>query len=447
MNLQRKDRILLPTEISEAETFWIKQAQAQAFPGGENKGLLTQLNPKNDRDGLLWIDGRLRFADELPYDTRHPILLPKDHPVTRLVIVDAHERLCHGAGVEQVLTELRSHFWIIKGRRMVRSVTEACAECRRRFSRKIGNQMMALLPKLRLQSSLRAFEKVGVDYGGPFLTKQGRGRTRAKCYLCLFTCLTTRAVHLEMSYSLDTDSFINAFTRMTSRRGTPTYVISDNGTNFTGAERELRELVEALDADRISKKPANITPFNPPCASHFGGVFEALINSAKKAIKGILGDADVTDEELHTAICGAEQLLNSQPITYVSSDPNDLSPFTPSHFLVGEIGGPTTPRKRWRCVQQLLGQFWKRWRREFLPSLNARMKWFHPRHNLMEGDVVLIVEPNTSRGEWPLGHVIEAYPSHDGLVRVVKVKAKNKEYLRPVHRLCPLEYVEDSTEE
>ena len=272
MKLRRKDRILLPTEISEAETFWIKQALAQTFPGGENEGSLTQLNPKSDGDGLLRMDGRLRFADELPYDTRHPILLPKDHPVTGLVIVDAHERLGHGAGVEQVLTELRSRFWIVKGRRMVRSITEACAECRRHFTMKIGNQMMAPLPKSRLQSSLRAFEKVGVDYGGPFLTKQGRGRTRAKRYLYLFTCLTTRAVHLEMSYSL-TDSFINAFTRMTSRRGTPTYVISDNGTNFVGAERELRELVEALDTDRITQETSKYHPidgkFNPPCAPPF----------------------------------------------------------------------------------------------------------------------------------------------------------------------------------
>ena len=461
MNLRRKDRILLPTEISEAESFWIKQAQAQAFPGGENEGSLTQLNPKSDGDGLLRMDGRLRFADELPYDTRHPIRIPKDHPVTRLVIVDAHERLGHGAGVEQVLTELRSRFWIVKGRRMVRSVTAACGECRRRLTMKTGNQMMAPLPKSRLQSSLRAFERVGVDYGGPFLTRQGRGKTRAKRYLCLFTCLTARAVHLEMSYALDTDSFVNAFTRMTSRRGTPAYVISDNGTNFVGAEPELRELVEALDADRITQETSKYHPidwkFNPPCAPHFGGVFEALIKSAKKAIKVILGDADVTEEELHTAICGAERLLNSRPITYVSSDPNDLSPLTPSHFLVGEIGGPfapealdreqtCNPRKRWHRVQQLLGQFWKRWRKEFLPSLNVRKKWFHPRHNLKEGDVVLIVEPNASKGEWPLGRVIEAYPGDDGLVRVVKVKAKNKEYLRPVHRLCPLEYVEDSAE-
>ena len=122
--------------------------------------------------------------------------------------------------------------------------------------------------------------------------KQGRGRTRAKRYLCLFTCPATRAVHLEMSYPLDTDSFTNTFTQMTSRRGTPTYVISDNGTNFVRADREMRELVQALDTDRIMQDTSKYHPidwkFNPPSAPHFGGVFETLIKSAKKAIKAIV---------------------------------------------------------------------------------------------------------------------------------------------------------------
>jgi hypothetical protein len=238
-----------------------------------------------------------------------------------------------------------------------------------------AGQMMAPLPEARLYS-LRAFDRIVIDYAGPFLTKQGRDKIRAKRYLCLFTCLATRAVHLEMSYSLV--SFINAFTHMSSRRGTPTYVLTDNGTNFVGAEREMRELIEALDHDKIiqgtSKHNSIDWKFNPVSAPHFGGVFEAMIKSAKKAIKAILGNANFTDEELHTAICGAERLLNSRPITYVSSDPNDLSPLTPNHFLVGQIGGSFAPealdqtevynrRKRWHRVQQLLQQFWKRWRK------------------------------------------------------------------------------------
>ena len=254
-----------------------------------------------------------------------------------------------------------------------------------------------------------------------------------------------------------TDSFINAFSRMVARRGTPKYVLSDNGTNFVGAERELRELVEALDQKKIASKTTREYDIewkiNPPSAPHFGGVFEAMIKSAKKSMRAILGNADVTDEELQTAICGAERLLNSRPITFVSADPEDVSPLTPSHFLTGELGGKFAPeaadqeeifnpRKRWHRVQQLLGQFWKRWRREFLPSLNIRKKWFHPNHNLKKDDVVVVVDKEAKRAECPLGRVVEAFPGVDGLVRVVKIKTKDGEYVRPIHCLCPLEYAE-----
>ena len=452
---RKKTRGLSVHELQKAETYWLKQVQLEAFPDGDQQKSLAQLNPKKDEQGLLRADGRLRNASNIPYNTRHPILLPKDHVVTRLIITDAHENLGHGSGVEHILTELRARFWIVKGRRTVRDFIGKCPGCRRRFSGKPTGQMMAPLPLSRVQCPVRAFERVGVDYGGPYLTKQGRGKSRAKRYLCLFTCLTTRAVHLEMSYSLDTDSFINALTRMVARRGTPAYMLSDNGTNFVGAERELRELVEAFDQEKIINKVAKDYKiewkFNPPSAPHFGGVFEALIKSAKKAILAILGNADITDEELHTAICGAERLLNSRPITFVSSDSNDLAPLTPSHFLVGQLGGKFAPevadqeeifnpRKRWHRIQQLLSHIWKRWRKEFLPALNNRKKWFGPVHNLKKDDVVIIVDPNARRSEWPLGRITEVFPGKDGLVRVVRVKTKDGEYLRPVHRLCPLEY-------
>ena len=212
-------------EISDSEKFWMKLVQAEAFPKGVQEGSLARLSPMR----VLRIDGRLRFADELPYSTRCPILLPKDHHLTRLIVLHAHRTLGHGSGTEHTLTQLRTKFWIIQGGRVVRNIVEACPED---FPpSQPASQRMAPLPKSRL-SSISAFEKVGVDYTGPFKTKQGRGKVRAKRYLCLFTCLATRAVHLEMSYSLDTDAFINAFSRMTSRRGTPRYVISDNGTNF-----------------------------------------------------------------------------------------------------------------------------------------------------------------------------------------------------------------------
>lgn len=447
-------RILSAEALGKAEAFLLKRTQSTSFPAGKNDKRLDKFNPVVDVDGLLRVNGRL-CNSMMSYAARHPIILPKDDSLTKLIVRTVHEELGHGSGVEHALTNLRANYWIIKGRRVVRDCINRCPACKLRFTAKPLGQMMAPLPRSRITPSMRAFERVGVDYGGPFLTKHGRGKTKTKRYLCLFTCLTTRAVHLEMSYSLDTDSFVNAFTRMTSRRGTPKYVVSDNGTNFVAAERELRELVQNLDRDRIVHATTGTQhiewDFNPPASPHFGGVFESMIKSAKKAINASLSDADITDEELYTAMCGAEQLLNSRPITYVSSDANDLCPLTPNHFIVGQLGGTFAadaadsdehfnPRKRWHRVQQLIGQVWKRWRREFLPSLNIRKKWFHPQRNLSKNDVVMMVEPNANRGDWPLARVLEVFPGSDGLVRVVKVLARGKEYLRPVHRLCPLEF-------
>ena len=157
---------------------------------------------------------------------------------------------------------------------------------------------MAPLPEVRLRFTYRAFDQEAVDYAGLFTTVQGRGRRR---WLCLFTCLTTRAVHLEVAWELDTDSFLNAFTRFTSRRGVPKEIISDNGTNFVGAVNELKDLVAQLDREKIQRVTAHNGAkwsFNLPGGPHFGGIFEIMVKAAKKAIYAVLNNCDVTDEEL-----------------------------------------------------------------------------------------------------------------------------------------------------
>jgi hypothetical protein len=162
--------------------------------------------------------------------------------------------------------------------------------------------------------------------------------------------MATRAIHLEVAFGLDTDSFLNALARFTSRQGTPTKITSDNGTNFVGAVNELKELVEQLDKDKIQRATShrNIKwVFNPPGAPHFGGVFEVMVKAAKKALYAVLGNSDITDEELITACAGAESLINSRPITYQTADPQDDVPLTPNHFLHGQVGG-VCPRER-RC--------------------------------------------------------------------------------------------------
>ena len=137
----------------------------------------------------------------------------------------------------QLLAALSTHFWIISGREEIREWEKECNECQRRKS-KAAKQIMAPLPQIRLRFSLRAFAQTAVDYGEPFITVQGRRTRRQKCCLCLFTCLATRAVHLEMAYALDTGSFLNAFYRMVNRRGLPKEM-SDNGGNFVGGHKEL----------------------------------------------------------------------------------------------------------------------------------------------------------------------------------------------------------------
>ena len=175
------------------------------------------------------------------------------------------------------------------------------------------------------------------DHSSPI---KGRGKRREKRYLCLFTCLANRAVHLEMAFALDTDSFLNAFYHMASRRGKPEEVVFDNRGNFVAADKELQNLVRGLDQDRISKHAANRDikwHFNPPLSPHFPGAREIMIKAVKRALKGILTNANVSDEELMTAITGAESLLNSRPLTYQTANVEDDVPLTPNHFLHGQM--------------------------------------------------------------------------------------------------------------
>ncbi|XP_043219274.1 uncharacterized protein LOC122380292 [Amphibalanus amphitrite] len=261
----------------------------------------------------------------------------------------------------------------------------------------------------------------------------------------------SRAVHLEMACGLDTDSFLRAFLRFIARRGRPSDIISDNGNNFVGASRELRKLVGALDQEVIKRQTTHFYvdwKFIPPGAPHFNGGCEAMVKSAKRALRRTLEAANLTDEELMTAFCRAEALLNTRPLTAVSSDPSDAPPLTPAAFLLGHTqldicseDADTTEnaRKRWRRLQQLNTEFWRRWIREYLPSLQTRQKWTEMSRNLHEGEMVLIADPSVPRGSWPLGRVARTFPGQDGLVRVVEVNTRKGVYKRPVTKIVRLE--------
>ena len=294
-------------------------------------------------------------------------MLPQKHWVTKLIVKYFHEKRNHNARTNQTLSLLSTKYWIIAACEKIKEWERECVTCKRRKAKQ-AEQIMTPLPINRLKPSLTAFVRTAVDFAGPFLTRQGRGKSRCKCYLCLFTCLATRAVHLEMAYGLDTDSFLKAFCRMVNRQGLPEEMLSDNETNFVGANEELHELVKQMTKDSkvnesLVKQGVKWT-FNPPYAPHFRGVFKTMIKAAKRAIIAILQNADITDEELLTAFTGAESLLNSRPLTYQSANPED----NPNHFLQGQMGGKFAPevdqetcynpKKRWRQIQELTRHFW-----------------------------------------------------------------------------------------
>ena len=320
-----------PDEVVTSEMRYIRQAQQEVFaeeicavkagkelPSGSK---LLPLRPALDEDGVVRCDGRLCYVDCLPWETRYPIILPRNHWITMLIIKHAHEQNQH-AGTNQALAQLLVQYWIISAREAMREWERECMQCRRRKPSP-AKQMMAPLPELRTRKSLRAFSHISVDFGGPFLTKQGRGKTP----VCS-RAWKTRADHLEVTYSLDTDSFLNTFYQMTSRQDLPKDVVCDNGTNFVSRSNELKEL-EALNQNKIQDMTTSHRikwHFHPPLMPHFSGVHKIMIKAAKKAIYAILGAVDITDEELLSAVVGAEGLIDSRPLTYQSANPTDSNP-------------------------------------------------------------------------------------------------------------------------
>ena len=189
--------------------------------------------------GILRANTRLRQSDDLAEETKFPIIIPKKHPVTRLIVKYHHEIEGHEMGVNYTLNHLREKYHVIHSRQEVKACIRNCYECKRRFRLHPAKQQMAPLPQFRLQMTYKPFTNCATDFGGPYMTIQGRGRTRTKRYLCLFLCLQTHCCHLEMATSLDTGSFMNAFTRMAARRGWAKMMLSDNGTYFVAADRKF----------------------------------------------------------------------------------------------------------------------------------------------------------------------------------------------------------------
>lgn len=397
---------------------------------------LFKVDPFLDPIGILRVGGRLKFT-EMPEHVKFPMIIPGKSHIASLIIRHCHEQVKH-QGRGMTINEIRSRgYWIIGGSSSVASYILKCVKCRK-LRGMVEEQKMADLLIDRSESA-PPFTFSAVDYFGPWIIKEGRREMTR--YGVLFTCMASRAVHLESANSLDTASFINALRRFICRRGPVRQLRSDHGSNFVGAKRELNESMTEFDDDKIKeellKNNCDWVTFkmNVPSASHMGGIWERQIRTVRSVLSAILENngAQLDDESLRTYLCECEAIINSPPLTVNNlSDPDSLEPLTPSHLLILKSkvvlpprGMFQTPdlytRKRWRRVQHLANEFWCRWRKEFLLSLQQRNKWNHSRRNLTAGDVVIVKEDTLPRNCWQLARVSKAYPSKDGNVRSVQV--------------------------
>lgn len=458
-------------ELQNAKTCVIRYVQRECFPDEvaslkpkssnsssdrvvKKSSKLAALSPFMGEDGLLRVGGRLERA-EISFDAKHPIIIPSKHHIVGLLIRHYHEREGH-SGTRAVLAAIQQDLWILQGRSRIRHVIDQCIICRKKYAPPC-EQIMASLPTPRVTAFERPFSSTGVDYFGPFLVK--RGRCQVKRYGCVFTCLAMRAIHIEVAHSLDAESFLCAFSRFTARRGLPKAIYSDNGSNFVAGSRILKEEFEKMKCDEAqlkihhSLRAKEVTwHFNPPLASHSGGVWERMIRSIRRILAAVMNQQVVDDEAFHTFIVEVERILNDRPLLRNASQVDDLDPLTPSKLLLLHSNSCIPPgvfvdrdryNRRWRQAQLLANTFWKRWIREYLPTLQRRQKWLQQKRNLSVKDLVLLVDKDCPRGEWPMAVVEEVYPDDKGIVRHVMVRTAGGRFKRDARKLCLLEGVDE----
>ncbi|XP_055701637.1 uncharacterized protein LOC129800919 [Phlebotomus papatasi] len=453
---------LTSEELATAQESITKAVQIQSFSEDihhltrhkevSKSSKIRNLHPFLDDRGLLRVGGRIERASTT-YDHKHPLLLPSTHHFTDLVAREFHQKTLHG-GPHLLLSTMRMQFWPIHGMTVAKRIVRECVKCFRVNPRGV-EQLMSNCPENRV-CQFRVFTHTGIDFCGPFylkpLTRKGAS---PKVYVCVYICLTTRAVHLEMVESLTTDAFIGSLKRFTARRGMPQHIYCDNATNFVGASRELEDLKKLFFSEQHQNSVINAASdqgirfhFIPPASPSFGGSWESCVKLFKTHFRRVAGDTKLTQEQMVTVIAQIEAIINSRPLTALSDDPKDFSVLTPGHFLIGApltaIPEPSVndiPADRlgkWQHCQQIVEHFWKRWHKEYLHTLQTRNKWKNITPPVKINDLVLIRNDQLPPLKWTMGRVTNIHPGEDGLIRVVSLQTPHGITQRALPKICPL---------
>lgn len=410
------------------------------------KSNILSLNPFLDSEGILRVGGRIQGALQ-PYNKIHPILIDSKHTFTKLLFAEEHLRLLH-CGPQQLLSLIRENFWPVGGRVLATQTVNKCVKCVRLKGKSVQT-LMGNLPQSRVNPS-SPFEICGTDFAGPFhiSNRKGRGARTNKCYLCLFVCFSSKALHLEVVSELSTNAFISCLRRFISRRGKPRIIYCDNGRNYVGANNELGRMLKAANepVTEFGASEGIEFKFSPAYAPNFGGIWEAGVKAAKFHLKRIAGNSNLTFEEISTLFTQIEAILNSRPLTPMSSDPSDFNPLTPGHFLIGRpltsLASPSVEKlsiNRYQHLERLRQHFWKRWSQEFLSELQQRVKWRRSSGQPIKvGDVVVIKDEHLPPMKWILGRVEKRFFGPDGSCRVADITTNKGTFRRALNKVCIL---------
>lgn len=459
---KNKNIYLTCDEINKAKQLIIKNEQYKYFKNEilsiksnkKIKGFLSNLNPFLDTNNLLRVGGRLGNA-AISYSKKYPILLPKESHITQLIILSEHIRLLH-AGPRLVLSSLNNHYWITNGLNQVKKIIHKCITCFK-LKAEAQQQLMGNLPADRVNVA-RPFSKIGMDFAGPIQVKNSRVRNSVigNGYIVVFVCFVTKAIHLELVSDMTTATFLASFKRFIARRNLPTDVYCDNAATFKGARNQLHELYKLKNSHAHQSSVINYSSqlginfhFIPSYSPVFGGLWEAGVKSTKFLLKRTVGKNLLTYEELNTVLNEIEAVLNSRPITQLSTDVNDYSYLTPGHFLTGSplaslperdvSSVPISRLRLWNICTNMRQCFWKTWSKQYLQLLQSRPKWRKNMPNVQPGSLVILREDNTTPLYWPMARIIRTIPGNDGKVRAVEVRsANNHTHIRSINKISIL---------
>ena len=437
--------IILMIKTSQRKHFQAEITNLEAKKPISKQSVLRNYNCFLDHDGILRLRTRLEKAVNLTYDQIYPVVMPSHCSISRAIVMREHSRVMH-AGIARTVDAVRDRYFILRVKELATNVRKHCRMCK---WIRANNETASFgaLPPFRMDESEPPFTNTGLDIFGPMKVRM---KTPGKRYGLIFTCATTRAVHLEVMSDMTADQVFWAFRRFIARRGIPSLIYSDNGSQLVAVKKRFVVLLEELRQVKPDFEIRVVWIFQTAISPWRGGFYERLIRSVKYALITLTFKKPLEDIELETILYEIESHMNSRPLFTI-----DGKTITPAHFFTGKslTRLPPIGNNEARNIsrvdiidaylknQRYVNAVWNEWRTQYL----LQLRQYHQNVNQPKSpfrfqvDDVVILKNNQPHDSWPLGRIVKLHTSPDGIVRSVDVEFKGEVKTRSIQTIIPLE--------